>query len=300
MTTSKVMTIDPKEIPVSKLHGYLLGAVTPRPIAFASTVDKEGNVNLSPFSFFNVFSANPPVMIFSPARRGRDNTTKHTLENVLEHPEVTINVVSFDMVQQMSLSSTEYGKGVNEFTKAGFTEVKAEVVKPPYVKEAPVAFECKVMEVKSLGDQGGAGQLVICEVLRIHIKEEILDEDGRIDPNKIDTVGRMGGDWYVRSSGDAIFKVAKPLTTMGIGVDQIPDNIRTSTVLTGNHLGQLGNVEQLPSEEEVQDFSSEPEVRAILDSFDDEENIQLELHKLAADLLNEGEVDTAWKVLMMG
>lgn len=294
------MTIDPKEIPVPKLHGYLLGAVTPRPIAFASTVDKDGNVNLSPFSFFNVFSANPPVMIFSPARRGRDNTTKHTLENVLEHPEVTINVVSYDMVQQMSLSSTEYEKGVNEFTKAGFAEVKAEVVKPPYVKEAPVAFECKVMEVKSLGDQGGAGQLVICEVLRIHIKEEILDEDGRIDPNKIDTVGRMGGDWYVRSSGDAIFKVAKPLTTMGIGVDQIPDNIRTSTVLTGNHLGQLGNVEQLPSEEEVQDFSSEPEVRAILDSFDDEENIQLELHKLAADLLNEGEVDTAWKVLMMG
>lgn len=294
------MTIDPKELPVPKLHGYLLGAVSPRPVAFASTVDKDGNVNLSPFSFFNVFSANPPVMIFSPSRRGRDNTTKHTLENVLEHPEVTINIVSYEMVQQMSLSSTEYGKGVNEFVKSGFTEAKSDVVKPPYVKEAPVAFECKVNEVKSLGEEGGAGQLVICEVLRIHVKEEILDEDGRIDPNKIDTVGRMGGDWYVRSSGDAIFKVAKPLTTMGIGVDQIPDHIRTSTVLTGNHLGQLGNVENLPSNDEVEDFSSEPEVRAILDSFDDEENIQLELHKLAADLLNEGEVDTAWKVLMMG
>ena len=294
------MIIDPKEIPVPKLHGYLLGAVSPRPVAFASTVDKEGNVNLSPFSFFNVFSANPPVLIFSPARRGRDNTTKHTLENVLEHPECTINIVSYEMVQQMSLSSTEYAKGVNEFVKAGFTEAKSDRVAPPFVKEAPVSFECKVIEVKSLGDQGGAGQLVICEVLLIHIDDRILDEDGRVDPNKIDTVGRMGGDWYVRSSGDAIFKVAKPLTTMGIGVDQIPDQIRTSTVLTGNHLGMLGNVESLPSEEDVKDFSSEPEVRAILDSFDDEENIQLELHKLAADLLNEGEIDTAWKVLMMG
>ncbi len=294
------MKIDPKEIPVPKLHGYLLGAVSPRPVAFASTVDKKGNVNLSPFSFFNVFSANPPVLIFSPARRGRDNTTKHTLENVLEHAECTINIVSYDMVQQMSLSSTEYEKGVNEFIKAGFTERKSTHVKPPIVAEAPVSFECKVLEVKSLGNQGGAGQLVICEVLYIHIKDEILDEDGKIDPNKIDTVGRMGGDWYVRSSGDAIFKVAKPLATMGIGVDQIPDQIRTSTVLTGNHLGMLGNVESLPSEEDVKDFSSEPEVRAILDSFDDEENIQLELHKLAADLLNEGEVDTAWKVLMMG
>lgn len=294
------MTIDPKEIPVQQLHGHLLSAVAPRPIAFASTVDKDGNVNLSPFSFFNVFSANPPVMIFSPARRGRDNTTKHTLENVKEHAEVVVNVVSYDMVQQMSLSSTEYGKGVNEFVKAGFTEEKSERVKPPRVKEAPVSFECKVIEVKSLGEQGGAGQLVICEVLLIHIADRVLDEHGKIDPNKIDLVARMGGNWYARAKGDAIFEVTKPLTTMGIGVDQIPDNIRTSTVLTGNHLGQLGNVEQLPTEEEVQSFSSEPEVRAILDSFDDEENIQLELHKLAADLLNEGEVETAWKVLMMG
>ncbi|MEQ8904551.1 flavin reductase family protein [Ekhidna sp.] len=294
------MTIDPKEIPVPQLHGHLLGAVAPRPIAFASTVDKDGNVNLSPFSFFNVFSANPPVMIFSPARRGRDNTTKHTLENVKEHAEVVVNIVSYAMVQQMSLSSTEYAKGVNEFTKAGFTEVKSERVKPPRVKEAPVSFECKVIEVKSLGEQGGAGQLVICEVLLMHIADRVLGEDGKIDPNKIDLVSRMGGNWYARASGDAIFEVAKPLTTMGIGVDQIPDQIRTSTVLTGNHLGMLGNVEALPTEEEVNDFANEPEVRSILDSFDDEENIQLELHKLAADLLNEGEVDTAWKVLMMG
>ena len=294
------MTIDPKEIPVPELHGHLLGAVAPRPIAFASTVDKEGNVNLSPFSFFNVFSANPPIMIFSPARRGRDNTTKHTLENVLEHPECTVNIVSYDMVQQMSLSSTEYGKGVNEFKKAGFTEVKSERVKPPRVKEAPVSFECKVIEVKSLGEQGGAGQLVICEVQLMHIADRVLDENGKIHPNKLDAVERRGGNWYARASGDAIFEVAKPLTTMGIGVDQIPDHIRTSTVLTGNHLGMLGNIESLPTEEEVKNFANEPEVRSILDSFDDDENIQLELHKLAADLLNEGEVDTAWKVLMMG
>ena len=293
------MIVDPKEIPVPKLHGYLLGAVAPRPIAFASTMDKDGNVNLSPFSFFNVFSANPPVMIFSPSRRGRDNTTKHTLENVLEFPEVTVNIVSYDMVQQMSLSSTEYAKGVNEFVKAGFTEQASTKVKPPLVKESPVSFECKVLEVKPLGDQGGAGQLVICEVLLIHVDDEILDESGRIDPNKLDPVGRMGGDWYARASGDAIFKVTKPITTMGIGVDQLPDHIRTSSVLTGNHLGMLGNVERQPTKEDALDFGNEPEVRAILDSFDDEENIQLELHKLAADLLNEGEVDTAWKVLMI-
>jgi len=294
------MTIDPKEIPIPQLHGHLLSAVAPRPIAFASTIDHEGKVNLSPFSFFNVFSANPPIMIFSPSRRGRDNTTKHTLENVLEHQEVVVNVVSYDMVQQMSLSSTEYEKGVNEFVKAGFTEKKSERVKPPRVKEAPVSFECIVNEVKSLGEEGGAGQLVICEVLLIHIADRVLDENGKIDPNKIDLVGRMGGNWYSRASGDTIFEVAKPLATMGIGVDQIPDQIRTSIVLTGNHLGMLGNVESLPTDEEVKEFSNEPEIRAILDSFDDEENIQLELHKLAADLLNEGEVETAWKVLMMG
>ena len=294
------MIIDPKSISTPELHGYLLGAVLPRPIAFASTVDKAGGVNLSPFSFFNVFSANPPILIFSPSRRGRDNTTKHTLENVLEHPEAVVSIVSYQMVQQMSLSSTEYQRGVNEFMKAGFTEGASDRVKPPRVLEAPVSFECKVQEVKSLGEEGGAGQLVICKVLLIHLNEEILDENGKIDPNKLNAVGRMGGDWYVKAFGNAIFEVAKPLKTMGIGVDRIPDRIKTSTVLTGNHLGMLGNVEKLPSQEDVQGFASEPEVRAILDSFDDEENIQLELHKLAADLLNEGEAGTAWKELMIG
>ncbi|MEP1096697.1 MAG: flavin reductase family protein [Cyclobacteriaceae bacterium] len=292
------MQIDPKNTPVPELHGYLLGAVAPRPIAFASTVDKQGNINLSPFSFFNVFSANPPIMIFSPARRGRDKTTKHTYQNVNEHPEVVINVVSHSMVEQMSLSSTEYEKGVNEFVKSGFTEVRSEMVSPPRVKESPVSFECKVIEVRPLGDGGGAGNLVICEVLMIHIKNEILT-DGKIDPNKIDLVGRMGGNWYSRASGDDIFEVAKPLVTKGIGVDQIPANIRNSTILTGNNLGQLGNVEKLPSQEEVEQFASEPEVRSILDSLDnDDENRQIELHRLAAKYLAQGGVLEAWKVLL--
>ncbi|MDE0472819.1 MAG: flavin reductase family protein [Ekhidna sp.] len=294
------MIIDPKDISTPELHGYLLGAVTPRPIAFVSTVDKLGNVNLSPFSFFNVFSANPPVLIFSPSRRGRDNTTKHTLDNVLEHPQAVVSIVSYEMVQQMSLSSTEYEKGINEFTKAGFTQATSDEVKPPRVLEAPVSFECKIQEVKSLGEQGGAGQLVICEVLLIHLDRKILNESGKIDPHKLNAVGRMGGDWYVKAFGDAIFEVAKPLKNIGIGVDQIPERIRKSTVLTGNHLGILGNVEQLPSQKDIQNFANEPKVRAIMGSFNNEEDIQRELHKLAADLLNRGEVNTAWKVLMTG
>ncbi len=292
------MRIDPKEIPVPELHGYLLGAVAPRPIAFASTVDKSGTVNLSPFSFFNVFSANPPIMIFSPARRGRDNTSKHTYQNVIEQPEVVINVVSHEMVEQMSLSSTEYEKGVNEFVKAGFTEERSEKVEPPRVKESPVSFECKVIEVRPLGDKGGAGNLVICEVLLIHLNDQILTE-GKIDPNKIDLVGRMGGNWYSRASGNDIFEVAKPLANKGIGVDQIPPHIRNSRILTGNNLGQLGNVEKLPSQEEINLFSSEPEISSILDSLDsDHERLQEELHKLAAKHLVEGNVVEAWKVLL--
>ena len=231
-----MITIDPREIPTPKLHGYLLGAVSPRPICFASTVDKEGLVNLSPYSFFNVFSANPPVMIFSPARRVRDNTTKHTLENVHQTREVVINIVSYNMVQQMSLSSTEYPKEVNEFVKAGFTEIASEVVKPPRVKEAPVQFECKVNEIVALGNEGGAGNLVICEVVKLHLNENILDENGRIDPLKIDTVARMGGNWYSRAKS-GLFEVEKPLTTLGIGVDALPEGIRFSKVLSGNDLG---------------------------------------------------------------
>jgi flavin reductase (DIM6/NTAB) family NADH-FMN oxidoreductase RutF len=273
-----MISIDPNEISTPKLHGYLLGAVSPRPICFASTVDLKGSVNLSPYSFFNVFSANPPVMIFSPARRVRDNTTKHTLENVIDTKEVVINIVSYEMVQQMSLSSTEYPRGVNEFTKAGFTEVASEVVKPPRVKEAPVQFECKVNEVISLGDQGGAGNLVICEVLRLHLHEEILDENNRIDPLKIDTVARMGGNWYSRARA-GLFEVEKPLTTLGIGVDALPESIRLSKVLTGNDLGMLANVEALPEGITANTNPSE------------------ETQKKAQESLTKGDIMEAWQIL---
>lgn len=238
-------TIDPKAVSTAALHGYMLGAVTPRPIAFASTIDSAGNVNLSPFSFFNVFSANPPIMIFSPARRGRDNTTKHTYENVLQVKEVVINIVNHDIVQQMSLSSTEYGKGVNEFEKAGLTPLASQTIKPPRVAESPVQFECRVNEVVSLGTEGGAGNLVICEVLKMHINEAVLDADGKIDPVKLDAVSRMGGNWYGRAK-EGMFEVPKPLSRLGIGFDQLPEAIRTSKFLTGNNLAMLANVEVLP------------------------------------------------------
>ena len=238
-------TIDPKAVSTRQLHGYMLGAVTPRPIAFASTVDVEGNVNLSPFSFFNVFSANPPIMIFSPARRGRDNTTKHTYENVLQVKEVVINIVNHAIVQQMSLSSTEYGKGVNEFDKAGLTPLASQTIKPPRVAESPVQFECKVNKVISLGTEGGAGNLVICEVLKMHINEAILDISGNIDPVKLDAVSRMGGNWYGRAK-QGMFEIPKPLSTLGIGFDQLPEAVCTSKFLTGNDLAILANVEVLP------------------------------------------------------
>lgn len=238
-------TIDPKAVSTAALHGYMLGAVTPRPIAFASTIDTMGNVNLSPFSFFNVFSANPPIMIFSPARRGRDNTTKHTYENVLQVKQVVINIVNYDIVQQMSLSSTEYGKGVNEFEKAGLTPLASQTIKPPRVAESPVQFECKVNEVVSLGTEGGAGNLVICEVLKMHIDEAILDANGNIDPVKLDAVSRMGGNWYGRAK-EGMFEVPKPLSTLGIGFDQLPKAVCISKFLTGNDLAMLANVQVLP------------------------------------------------------
>ena len=281
-----MLSINPSEIPTAQLHGYLLGAVAPRPICFASTIDAEGNVNLSPFSFFNVFSAKPPIMIFSPARRVRDNTTKHTLENVLETREVVINIVSYAMVQQMSLSSTEYDKNINEFAKAGFTEMASEKVAPPRVSEAPVQFECKVKEVIPLGTEGGAGNLVIAEVVQLHIDEAILDADGKIDPVKIDTVARLGGNWYSRPK-TGLFEVEKPLRTQGIGVDALPENIRLSKVLTGNDLGMLGNVERLPSTNEVSTFLGSSEL-----------NTSEEIHKKAQALLAQGQTSEALSLLM--
>lgn len=296
---SQYLTINPKEIPTGKLFGYLTGSVAPRPIAFASTIDKEGNVNLSPFSFFNVFGANPPTMIFSPSRRVRDNTTKHTLGNVLEVPEVVINMVNYDMVQQMSLSSTEYPKGVNEFVKAGFTQVESEKVKPPRVGESPAAFECIVKEVVATGDGGGAGNLVICEVVLAHFKKDIFNELGHIDPFKMDSVARMGSNWYCRANGGNVFEVAKPLTTQGMGIDQLPEAIRNSRVLTGNDLGRLGNTEQLPTKEDVADFAVENiHLLSLKEQNLTPAELSIQLHHLAHDYLEVGKVDEAWKVLL--
>ena len=274
-----MISILPQDISTAKLHGYLLGSIGPRPIAFASTIDEDGNVNLSPFSFFNVFSANPPILIFSPARRVRDNTTKHTLENALKNKEVVINIVSYDMVQQMSLSSTEYAKGINEFEKAGFTEVASSLVAPPRVGESPVQFECKVNEIIELGTEGGAGNLIICEVVKLHIDESILDDDGKIDPVKLDAVARMGGNWYNRAK-EGMFEVPKPLSTLGIGVDALPKGVRQSNVLTGNDLGMLANVEALPKETNYFVNTSE------------------EIHKLAQQKLLGGNVSEAWELLL--
>ena len=288
-----MISIEPKDISSAKLQGYLQSAVGPRPIAFASTIDKNGKPNVSPFSFFNVFSANPPILIFSPARRVRDNSIKHTLINTEATREVVINVVNFDMVQQTSLSSTEYADGVNEFLKAGFSAIPSDLVKPYRVAQSPVQFECKVNEIISLGTQGGAGNLVICEVLKIHINESVLDENGNIDPYKIDLVSRMGGNWYSRAN-KGLFEVAKPLTTLGIGVDQIPDYIKESTVFDGNDLGKLGNIEALPTTEEINTFVNKNfAVKGVLSSDD-----ILKKFQKAKEYLDTNDVDSAWKVLL--
>lgn len=294
-----MLRIDPKEVETKELHGHLLSAIAPRPIALASTIDVDGNVNLSPFSFFNVFSANPPIAIFSPARRVRNNTTKDTLSNVEATQEVVINIVSYDMVQQTSLSSTEYETGVNEFVKAGFSEAPSELVGPPRVAESPVQLECKVREVVSLGDHGGAGNLVICEVVMMHIDESVLGEDGKIDQHKIDTVGRLGKDWYVRASGDALFTVEKPVARMGIGVDLIPKRIRESYILSGNDLGMLGNVESLPTDASIEEFAAHHRIVSIMDSTTDGLERREMLHHYAKELLEEGKVEKAWKALLV-
>lgn len=293
-----MLTIDPKEIKQAKLHAYLLAAVAPRPIAFASTIDGNGQVNLSPFSFFNVFSSNPPIAVFSPARRGRDNTVKHTYENIKEVPEVVINIVNYDIVEQMSLASTEYPKGVNEFIKAGFTEGPSAKVKPPRVLESPVQMECKVNQVIELGDGPGAGNLIICEIVLMHIKDEVLDENQMIDQNKIDLVARLGGNYYCRASGKALFEVKKPLTTMGIGIDAIPEWVRNSTVLSGNDLGKLGNVEKLPTLNELEDVKLSAEVSNLISKYAQDKNAEEQLHQLSKMLLKEGKVSEAWKVLL--
>ena len=288
-----MITIDPKEVPTVQLQAYLQGAVAPRPIAFASTLSASGKPNLSPFSFFNLFSANPPILVFSPSRRVRDNTTKHTLENVLETKEVVINVVNYNIVQQASLSSTEYAEGVDEFVKSGLTKLPSLKVKPYRVAESPVQFECKVNDVIALGENGGAGNLVICEVIQMHISESVLDEAGRIDQHKIDLVSRLGGNWYSRANA-GLFEVPKPLTTLGIGVDQIPDFVKRSTVFDGNDLGMLGNVESLPTPEEIAVFVGENfAVKGVLSSDD-----ALKQHQKAKEYIDQNDVQSAWKVLL--
>lgn len=288
-----MLTIDPKELSPMQLQGYLQSAVAPRPIAFASTMDKNGKPNLSPFSFFNIFSSNPPILVFSPARRARNNTIKHTLINCQDTKQVVINVVNYDIVQQMSLSSTEYADGVNEFLKSGLTPIPSELVKPYRVAESPVQFECKVNEIIALGTEGGAGNMIICEVVKIHINENVLDEKGTIDPIKIDLVSRLGGNWYSRAK-EGLFEVEKPLATLGIGVDVIPEFVKESAIFDGNDLGKLGNVEALPTNEEITIFVKQNfEVKGVL-SADDE----VKKHQLAKEYLDKNEVLTAWKVLL--
>jgi flavin reductase (DIM6/NTAB) family NADH-FMN oxidoreductase RutF len=296
----KLKTIDASSLTPAEMQAYLHYSIAPRPICFVSTIDKNGQVNLSPFSFFNVFSINPPICVFSPTSRARDNTTKHTLENVLEVPECVINIVNYDMVQQTYLTSLDYKKGVNEFSKAGFTELASEKVKPPRVAESTVQLECVVNDVISLGKNGGAGNLVIAEVKRMHINEAILDANGKIDPHKIDLVARLGGDWYCRVTSDNLFKIAKPTgsAAIGIGVDAFPKEVKYSKVLTGNNLGLLGLVETLPSAEEVIAFSETDEMKELADATISDTRT-LHLHLKARQLLDDGRVMDAWKVLLM-
>ena len=288
-----MVSYQPKDLTTAKLHGYLLSAVAPRPIAFASTIDQNGNPNLSPFSYFNVFSTNPPILIFSPARRVRDNTTKHTLENAEAVKEVVINVVNYDIVQQMSLSSTEYPDGVNEFEKTGLTMLKSDIVKPFRVAESPIQLECKVNEIVKLGTEGGAGNLIICEVLKFHMSETILDENGVVNQEKLDLVARAGGSYYTRAK-DGFFEIPKPLSTLGIGVDALPKKIRTSSILTGNDLGMLANVEAMPSEKAIQEFVRDK----IKTKFNADNLSEIEKHTIAQNYLSFGDVDSAWKLLL--
>jgi flavin reductase (DIM6/NTAB) family NADH-FMN oxidoreductase RutF len=282
----------PSELETKNVYGMLSGSIGPRPIAFASTVDKNGIPNLSPYSFFNVFSANPPILIFSPVRRVRDNSIKHTLENVMQTKEVVINVVNWDMVQQMSLSSTEYDQGVNEFDKSGLTMLKSHLVTPPRVKESPVQFECKVNDTIALGKEGGAGNLIVAEVIKIHIREDLLDEGLHIDQHKIDLVSRMGGNWYSRAN-KGMFEVEKPISKKGMGVDQLPESVRLSSVLTGNNLGQLGSIEYLPSKKESLAYINQNDLEHTIEDRSEEQ-----LHLIAQDYIEKKELEKALHILL--
>lgn len=292
-----MLTLHLKDLKPAEVQNYLQHSIAPRPICFASTIDKAGNINLSPFSFFNLFSSNPPIVIFSPARRVRDNTTKHSLQNVLEVPEVVINIVDYEMVQQVSLASCEYPKETNEFFKVGLTSQPATLVKPPMVRESKVKLECKVNEVKPLGENGGAGNLVICEVLRMHIDDSILNEKGMIDQRRLHHVARLGGDWYCKVDESNLFIVQKPNMQLGIGVDSLHDSIRNSAVLTGNDLGRLANVHESPAIDPS--FDDEKLKNIILYYSVNPDEMERELHLYAKELLNQGKTEEAWQVLLV-
>lgn len=295
---SKIKSFDPAQDPI--VDHLIKYAVAPRPICLASTQDAAGRVNLSPFSYFNIFSHNPPICVFAPVRRMRDSTTKHTLDNLRETPELVINVVDYAMVQQQSLASTEYDREVNEFDKSGFTPIPSETVAPPRVAESPVQLECRVREIIDLGEGKGHGSLVVAEVLRMHVQEDLLDEQGNMDQAGLDLVARLGGNWYCRVTSDNLFEVPKPLRELGIGVDQLPESIRLSTVLTGNHLGLLGNVELIPNLEEAETLMDDPEIKELSDAFiGDAATRRVHFHQLAARYLDAGDIETAWKVLLL-
>jgi flavin reductase (DIM6/NTAB) family NADH-FMN oxidoreductase RutF len=289
-------SINLKDISTADAQNFLQHAVAPRPICFASTINGRGNVNLSPFSFFNLFSTNPPIVIFSASRRVRNNTTKHTLQNILEVPEVVINIVSYDMVQQVSLSSCEFPERTDEFLKSGFTKIPSLFIKPPRIMESPVQMECKVLEVKSLGTAGGAGNLIIAEVLMMHINENILGENGKIDQRKLDLVARLGNNWYARINADNLFEVEKPNTDIGIGIDNLPDSIKYSKILSGNHLGQLANVYEMPL---IDPSFEDDKLKNIFQYYSlNPVEMEKELHLYASELLDKRKVTEAWQVLL--
>ena len=293
-----MLSLNPKDIPPRQLHHYLLGAVVPRPICFASTVDENGNSNLAPFSFFNVFSSNPPIAVFSPSRSGRTGNHKDTFNNIQKVREVVINMVNYSMAEQMSLASSPYSAEVDEFVKSGFNKVKSDLVQPHRLKESPVQFECKVLEIKQLGNKGGAGNLIICEILKIHISIDVLDDNQMIDQQKIDLIARMGGNWYSRTEKKSMFEITKPITTIGIGFDELPIEILNSNILTGNELGKLAGIESLPNETAVNDFKLIELSEIFLKFEDDAKKLEFSLHKKAKEFLLQNDLEAAWKTLL--
>jgi len=295
-----MLKIDPKSVSQPELHQYMLGTIAPRPIAFVSTVDEKGHVNLAPYSFFNAFSSNPPIIVFSSNRRGSDNSTKDTLANVIEKKEAVINIVSYEYARQLALASINYPSGINEFDKAGFTEVSSDRVSTPRVKEATASFECVVKDIISLGDNGGAGNLIICEVVMMHLDKSILDEDGKIDHQKVDLIGRMGRAYYTKAGGESIFKIYQPVNVIGMGMDNLPEHIRKSEILSGNSLAALAAFEELPDSDEVESFKTDPRIKQLVERCKNNQDLlQRQSHQLAIEMMEQDKIDDAWKTLMI-